>query len=331
MVDVGEGRLTYALDPADWDETKAGYLNLVKDLSWLNSKGMEHTTRDGHVLGYLVDIVVLDATDNEYAFIGAPNSWKMRNSFRKFHFHRHEMFRDAGITGDEIGKYGHTIRPYLEPNMVDVTVDAGSPTIYEEFNVLSPLQATDTNREWTYSSLASNPGWSDHQSIGDIVDDATSRKIALADEWKLTILGENNVDVETTGAKIQSYLTAGMIHSYNLDRMEVVTPRSDEVVSGPNNPLAALKFQGAAVGEVVDIAEEQEMERPPYDLVDSGDSIDGIVFDYTTTNSATLKVNYVRNVFVPAGILAFGCSETPTDEAIMTVHVKAIVECRDWV
>lgn len=155
--------------------------------------------------------------------------------------------------------------------------------------------------------------------------------MGLADEWKLTILGANQIQEETSQGRVQTWLTAGMVHSYNLDRMEVITPDVDEVITGPNNPLASLSFQGPASGEVVDIAEEQELENPPYDITDDGDSTKVIIFDYTSTDGNTLRINYLRNVFVPAGILGIGATNTPSEDAVLTVHVKAIVECKDWV
>lgn len=155
MVDVGEGRLSYDISDLDGGHVSdLYYLNLTKDLSWLNSKNYEHTTRDGHVYGYLVDFTFVDQIDpdedwdsNEFFLAGAPNTWKMRNAFRKFHFHRLEMFKDVGVTREEMGKYGRTIRPYLSEGMVDITVDAGAPVVYSEHSVLSPIGATDANRE----------------------------------------------------------------------------------------------------------------------------------------------------------------------------------------
>ena len=319
-----EGNLTYTTTiPSD-----GNYVNLVKDMSWINSRNHQHTDNDGHVIGYWVDITFISEAAQNWSVVIAPNTWKMRNSFRKFHALRDHMFEEAGVTKKEMGKYGRTIRPYLEPNMVDVTVDAGSPTLYEENDVLVPIGCSDAKREWTYTSLASNPGWLEFESIGDIVDDASSRKIALADEWKLTICGENDVDAETV-AKVQSYLTAGMIHSYNLDRMEVVTPStSEQTITGPNNPLAALRFQGPASGEVVDIAEDQELEAPPYDFGDRGDSIEAILANYARTNSATLSISKMYNLFIPAGIFKLLSSESSTD-CLLHVDVKGWSYCKD--
>ena len=46
-------------------------------------------------------------------FNTAPNTWRMRNAFRKFHAYRELMFENAGVSKEERGRYGHTMRPYL--------------------------------------------------------------------------------------------------------------------------------------------------------------------------------------------------------------------------
>ena len=93
------------------------YINLTRDLSWMNSKNHEHTDRDGHVLGYICNVKIHSDTAAGMTFFTAPNSWKMRNSFRKWHAYRDMMFKDAGVTESEKGRYGKTIRPYLDTGM----------------------------------------------------------------------------------------------------------------------------------------------------------------------------------------------------------------------
>ncbi len=322
---ASEGRLLYS---ETLNRNDSYYLNLVKDMSWLNSRNHQHTDKDGHVIGYWVDLTISLDEASAWTFSTAPNTWKMRNSFRKFHALRDHMFREAGVTKSEMGKYGRTIRPYLEPGMVEVTDDAGSPVVYEEKNVLSPAQANDAKREWTYTSLASNPGWLEEETIQDISGQA--KGMSLADEWKLTITGENNPQSNTDDGVLM-YYSAGMIHSYNLDRMEVVTPDAEEVISGPNNPLASLRFQGPASGEVVDIAEDQELEAPPYDITDAGDSIEIVFADLARTNNATLSIVKVRNLFVPAGILrvAMGNTASGTASPSILAEVKGWSYCKD--
>ncbi len=316
-----EGNLTYT-----GFQGTGKYINLTKDLSWVNSRNHQHTDNDGHVVGYWCDVTIVSETAANWSIITAPNTWKMRNSFRKFHAYRDHMFKEAGVSKSEMGRYGRTIRPYLEPGMYTTTVDAGAPVVYDENDVLVPLGCTDNEREWTYSSLASNPGWLEYESIDDT---QTGTTIGLADEWKLTICGENAVQ-EETGARVQSYFTAGMIHSYNLDRMEVVTPDTNEVIVGPNNPLAALRFQGPASGEVIDITEDQELEAPPYDIRDDGNSIATLLSELGRTNSATLSFLRLKNVFIPAGIFQLGSNVSiSADGALVHVDVKGWSYCKD--
>jgi len=316
-----EGNLTYT-----GYQGSGKYINLTKDLSWVNSRNHQHTDKDGHVVGYWCDVTIVSEIAANWSIITAPNTWKMRNSFRKFHAYRDHMFKEAGVSKSEMGRYGRTIRPFLETEMYD-TEEVGGITIYSENDVLTPLGCTDANREWTYTSLASNPGWLEQDSIADISGDTT---MGLSDEWKLTICDSNVIDEQTTAGKVQSYLSAGMIHSYNLDRMEVVTPDEDEVIVGPNNPLAALRFQGPAVGEVLDIAEDQELEAPPYDITDAGDSISVLLSELGRTNSATLSFLRMRNVFIPAGIFKLGTNTSlSADDALVLVDVKGWSYCKD--
>ena len=310
----GETRLAYSEVIAT---AKSHYINLTKDLSWMNSRGMEHTDREGNVVGYIVDLTIVMDAATTWILGGAPNTWKMRNSFRKWHFARLEMFRNAGVTKSEMGKYGQTIRPFLEQNMVDYT-SLSAPV---EKETLVPLGCTDAARTWTYSDVVTSPGWQ--------VSETGSGGLSLVDGFKLTICDENKVEDTAAGGTTDKFSTAGMIHSYNIDRMEVVTPLSHETIVGENNPLAALRSQTITVGEVTDVAQDQELEAPPYDLSDSGDSTSKIFIDFMNSNTATLQVARVYNLFVPAGILSLshgaGENRTPT----ILVDVKGSVLCKD--
>ena len=309
-----EGSLTYGSAIA---KSKTHYLNLVKDMSWLNSRNHDHTDRDGNVVGYWVDLTIVLEDSAPWIIGGAPNTWKMRNSFRKFHFARNHMFREAGVTKSEMGKYGRTIRPFLEQNMVDYT-DLDNP---KEANTLVPIGCTDGQREWTYTDLGASPAWE--------ITETGSGGMSLVDKFKLTICDSNKVEATATGGTTTKYSTAGMIHSYNLDRMEVVTPVAEETISGPNNPLAQLATQSVTSGAIVDIAEDQELEAPPYDLRDDGDSINKVFLDYMNTNASTLQVVRVRNLFVPAGILSVFQSSDASVTPTIFVDVKGWSYCKD--
>ena len=309
-----EGQLFYDVTPGG--TTQTAFINLNRDLSALNSKNFEHTSRDGHVKGFMCNIALVGSSSQQFTFITAPNTWKFRNSFRKFHAYRNLMFANAGVTKEERGRYGHTIRPYLNGAHYDAANGLSSN------KVLSPSSDSGIldGGEWTHSKFATVPLYEQSMKMGDST-------LYVADEWPVTILDQNSVEIaedKTSG----NFKTVGMIHSYNLDRQDVVTPTTEgETISGPENPLAALIASGnQAAGEILEITEEQELEKPPYDMLDGGDSVEGIraqVMKVPTT------LGIVRtNVFVPAGILEINMTGANADYDLY-IDVIAEVLCKD--
>ena len=289
------------------------YYNLVRDLSWMNSKNHEHSDRDGHVLGYLVNVKVMGESSNGLSFVTAPNTWKMRNAFRKWHAYRNMMLEDAGVTEEEKGRYGKTIRPYLDHFMPSGNVK--DPSGWD---------LTSQTQEWTYTRIAATPGF-DADAVG------TEGQSAV-DTYSLNICGPNQVDATTT-LGTEYYDEVGMIHSYNQDRQEVTVPSGDETIAGHNNPLALLRYKGNAGGEVMDIVEEQEEELPPYDTVDSGWSTVPATADIMRINpgyDGTSSVPVIRTttLFVPAGLLAI-TAENEDPNALVFCDVVGTVLCKD--
>ena len=283
----------------------------------MNSKNHEHTDRDGHVLGYICNIKIHSDNASSVAFSTAPNTWKMRNAFRKWHAYRDLMFSEAGVTEEEKGRYGKTIRPYLDQSM------KGSTRIQDP----AGWDLTTQTQEWSYSQIAAAPGF----------DAAGSEPYAArpVDVYDLHICGENQV--EATSAEGTQYFSAvGMIHSYNQDRMEVVTPAFAEVIEGPNNPLALLR-QGGSVsgGEVMSVVADQELEAPPYDITDNGISIERVIADIMQINpgydgTASVPVLKTTQIFVPAGLLLVTTGGTgDLSDALMLIDVVGIVRCKD--
>jgi len=299
------------------------YFNLVRDSSQVESKNHEHTDRKGHVKGYIISYEVVASSGQLLNLITPANSWKMRNSFRKFHAYRNIMFENAGITDQEKGMYGHTIRPYLDNNhrLEEAKTSSADIGVLGNWDgAEDPVTSRQlTGGEWTYSELATVPLYEfDGPQMKDSV-------LKVADEWPVMICGENvagTAESKTSG----QYACVGMIHSYNLDRMEVVTPGAESTVAGPANPLAALMASGnQAAGEILDIAEEQERELPPYDFVDAGDSVFAVT---ASTVKTPTTVGVVRgSCFVPAGILAI--YQSLDADYLLNVTVEAIVLCKD--
>lgn len=278
---------------------------------------MEHSDRDGNVYTYICNVKIHGTTKNTIALGSAPNSWKMRNSFRKWHAYRDMMFKDAGVSESEKGRYGKTIRPYLEPGMH--TSSLVRDPVGWDVSGTPPAQT----QEWTYTEIAAAPGF-DADAVG-------TEGEAAVDVYELNICGVNQSTATTLGTEY--YTEVGMIHSYNQDRQEVplldLEP-SDTFVSGHNNPLALLRFKGTAGGEVMDIVEDQEREAPPYDITDDGASTLTNVGDIIQINpgydgSNSIPVLRTAQVMVHGGILKLNCGVTDNDATILIEVVGRVL------
>ena len=310
-----EGNLLYAGLDANYN-----YFNIGRDLATINAKNEEVVDRDGHVAGYICNIRVAAGSNATISFITAPNTWKMRNAVRKTHFLREAMFRDAGITESEMGKYGKTLRPHLTTAQV-------SDTVYKDPYFLRPANdspgaagtgAAYAGGDWTYTTLASSPSW-DNTPLVDHTD------LPLADTYTLALCGVNRQQADDGG--IKSWNSIGLIHSYNIDRMEQVPDATaDTAISGLNNPFAMLKSQSVVSGEVAEIAEDQQLEAPPYDIDDDGDSVE-LLYNTAVIMNSTESVRQM-SLFVPAGLFAM-ITNTELSGAVVTVDVVGKVLCKD--
>ncbi|AXQ65448.1 MAG: hypothetical protein [Circular genetic element sp.] len=312
-----ENDLYYQNAPLGGVSNQQFYLNIARDLSRINSKNEEVTTRDGHVYGYLCNFKVSTADETIFRLFTAPNSWKMRNAFRKFHAYRDLMFDQAGIDKSEMGKYGRTIRPYLDIG----DASGGFVATAKYMDSSDPSGATSEGEydvgEWTHTQLATTPIYTQMATI--------EPEVPWADNFDLHICEENQVSLNTT-RQSGYYTSVGMIHSYNLDRMEVVTPTTAETLSGPTNPLAALIASGnQATGEVIEIAKDQELETPPYDIADDGDSIQCSQAEFGVMRSTGGTFSF--NAFLPAGLARVNLSADV--DCVMQVEVLGRVLCKD--
>ena len=276
------------------------------------------TTRDGHVYAYICDITIVSDVSASVNLFTAPNTWKMRNSFRKWHAYRDMMFSEAGVTDSEKGRYGKTIRPHLNNAMKDATLK--TPVVVDGVG-------TPTLGDWTYTEIAATPGF-DEAAIG-------TEGGTIVDTYDLSICGLNTVS-STTALGTERYSNVGMIHSYNQDRMEVVTPSAGEAIEGQNNPLALLRYKGTSAGEVMDIVHDQETEFPPYDIRDNGDSVYPVyealaqISPGWNGTSSIPSVKVLRNVLVPAGVCLLTASAAGSASA-SAIQIKCVgkVLCKD--
>jgi len=290
------------------------WFNIARDYAALNAKNEEVTTRDGHVYGYLCNLTLAGTGPSIISIVGAPNTWKMRNSVRKAHFLREAMFKDAGVTKSEIGTYARTIRPHLTTDMV-------TDGTYATPSFARPGGSGGTTiagGEWSYTTLASSPSWDNTPLV-----DHTA--LPLADTYTLAICGPNVEQADAGG--IKSWSTIGLVNSYNIDRMEMIPDATtDTSIVGTNNPFSMLKSQSVVSGEVGEIAKEQELEAPPYDVADNGDSME---VDYKAVSqlNSTMSVRKFQ-IFLPAGLMAIYSSAAMAG-SLLNIEVVAKVLCKD--
>lgn len=296
------------------------YLNVARDLSRVNSKNEEVTTRDGHVFGYLLKVKVATTGGDGLSVSTAPNTWRMRNAFRKWHAYRDMMFEEQGIEGDEIGRYGKTIRPLLDALHVGTNQD----TLVAQ-TTPSQVAATGENNwynlgEWTYSNIAVTPVYSD----GPV---PSTTPEPWADSFVLQICEETKEELPSTGESSGTYSRVGMIHAYNQDRMELPDIFAEEALTSPNNPLAQIRSNGnQAAGAVLDIAIDQELEEPPYDRLPDGMSIQTALQGFSALPSTGGTASFV--VFAPAGLLRLNLTNK---NVLASVEVEVLdkVLCKD--
>ena len=175
------------------------YYNLCRDLSWMNSKNHEHSDRDGHVVGYICNVKVMGDASNLISslphLIRGNCVTVLENGT---HIENLCLLKLVLQNQKKKGRYGKTIRPYLDDSMIGGTIK--DPTGWNVSGT-PPVQT----QEWTYTQIAAAPGF-DQNAVG-------TEGAAAVDVYELTLCGLNQSTATTLGT--QYYTSVGMIHSYN--------------------------------------------------------------------------------------------------------------------
>jgi len=295
-----EGNLTYnfaAGTPAGTTEV----INLCKDLSGLTAKGHSSTKRDGTMLTYIVDVELMATTTSAVGIFTAPETWKLKNAFKKWHELRHFMFKESGLSRKEIGRYAHEIRPYFGP-------------AHEAFKRPSSALIWDAGNEDWDTDLPPTTG-GDWTTTTIAIETDESGPVDV-DTFDLHLVGPH------LGAE-QAWTSVGMIMGYNADRSQSSRDPLNPV-SYRDNPLAFLKGRSESVKEVLDIMTAEVADGPPYDIAIAGDSVNPVLAGTAMSSSTGAGRVTVYGVRVPAGLLALSLSAA----AIINVRVKRIEESR---
>lgn len=251
-------------------------VNIPKDLSILNRRGYDNTTRKGVPLMYRVAATVypsgLDGSGyvtsvssdvrSTVKFVGCQSNWVYRNAAVKWHAAREKMFRDAGVRKKDRGAYSHTIR-------------YNYATQAESF--AAPVDGNGdafTGGTWDTSDIS----WEGDQDFG------------------LILVG--NGDDQETNAFSGNILHIG--HSYLLSRPNQLSDTNLEMEEGPakfsvlNSLLSPDSHADTGIQDDVIEEARNAQDNPPYEVINLDDSGD-------VQNDITESVELGRLVLLPQG------------------------------
>ena len=326
---MAEDTLLYKQSSNGWrnplgDTGRTGFINLVKDYSALNRKNMRHTDNKGYPLVYYVQVEAIGDTDNNHTaeIFTAPETWVLKNSVRKWHAARNMMLERVGQLG-QIGEYGKTIRPYLSVAHATLGLDVmpingklnyettytggGDTPSYSEATSAAVVGTSMNGGEWTYTEIAAT-------------SDSEADSYSMPDRYHLVLTGDHNSDVGLESGGLGSdtanrrYFThVSMMRSYLESRRNASTviqgTDGGGTIQAEPNPLVNLMADSSSVGEVKEIIQEIQREKPPYDNFTStdtnaltgNDALDLVSKCLLSTSTSYLKDSDV--IRVPMGLL----------------------------
>jgi len=295
---------------------RTGFLNLVSDYAALNRKNMRHTDNKGYPLCYVVEVEAIGETANAHTveIFTAPETWVLKNAVRKWHAARNMMLERVGQLG-QIGEYGKTIRPYLSVNHATLGLDArptlgklnyettytggGDSPSYSEATSAALVDTGMNKGEWTYTEIG---------STADSEDDT----YGMPDRYHLVLAGDHSTDDGEAGSR-HGYQYVSMMRSYLESRRSassiIQTTDGGGTIQAEPNPLVNLMSDRISVGEVKEIVQDIQREKPPYDAFTATDSnalatndaLDLVSKCLLSTTTSYLKDKEV--IRVPMGLL----------------------------
>lgn len=282
-----ENRLQYNLTSVGHEN----WLNLGKDLSSINQRGYGATDKSGHLLTYVCDFEFLTTGTNAIHIRTAPETWRAKSSFKKWHALREFMYRSTGIKKSERGRYAGILRPYFDP-------------IHQAFDqyTLAPQQVTldlaGDASEWSYEDESAIPAgdWTYSSIVVDTNPDGGASE--ETDRFSLHILGSSVNNLTGQLGADQNWDSVGMIHSFNQDRV-MPSADPDNFVAAKDNPLALLKGRSDTSYETAEIAEEEAVDGPPY-AIDGG--TESVLGGYLETTATGQQITRAYGVRIPAGL-----------------------------
>jgi hypothetical protein len=301
VIEGGEtGALGFPGETSEDAFATRNYLNLPRDFSAVNRKGMHMTSAKGVPLLYHCRLTflrpVIDDSDvvTYFQALGAQNNWVTRNASVKLHHAREQMFKNAGIRKSERGRYDKTLR---------LNFDAASQT-------------------WTLPYL--NDGTSTFTDIGEW----DVSKIAIDDDTDLipTLFGA----VANEEASINA-ATFNIQNAYLNSRRAVVEDAGEDESSAPHSIIRSMFNVEDATDDELQAIADANQDATPYDH-------DGIAGSFTSQSLLGLgavgavggAVMAVMDVDVPFGIMGINVIKATIDgstsamDGVPILHVELL-------
>ena len=296
---------------------RVGFGNLARDYAALNRKNMRHTDNKGYPLCYVVEIEAIGKTDqaHQIEIFTAPETWVLKNAVRKWHAARNQMLERVDQLG-KVGEYGKTIRPYLTvanatqgyitPTLgkanheTTYTGGGGSPS-YSEATSAAVTGTTMNLGEWTHTQIAASTDHED-QAAGNYP----------VDTYNLVLTGDHNANEGSDNSGARQFSHVSMMRSYLESRRNaaaiIQTTDGQGTIQAEPNPLINLMSDRPSVGEVKEIVQDMQREKPPYDLftatsdnaLSTNDSLDLVNKCLLSTTTSYLKDKEV--IRIPMGL-----------------------------
>jgi hypothetical protein len=299
---------------------RVGFGNLVKDYAALNRKNMRHTDNKGYPLCYVVEVEAIGDPGQalEVEIFTAPETWVLKNAVRKWHMARNQMLERVGALGT-VGEYAKTIRPYLtvahathgdirpalgRANHTSTLANAGTST-QTESSQAAVSERTMSGGEWTYTQIAATA-------------DSEAEQAARTDQYHLVLTGDHDSDDGNDGTSegaplgTRVFTHVSMMRSYLESRRNassiIQTADGGGTIQDEPNPLVNLMSDSISVGEVKEIVQDLQREKPPYEsfstsannALSGNDALDLVTSCFLSTSTSYLKDKEV--IRIPMGL-----------------------------
>jgi hypothetical protein len=282
-------------DGSSSEQTETFVINWARMMSSINRRTFHNVDDQGNAQLYHVGMKVYGNCLVHSTV--APNTYYTRKAIKAWSDARFEMFERAGISKNELGAYGKTLRPYLNVNHENATHTELDTESSAGLFLLPNFQGA----EWTYSKAATSTPMEEKSSTALQATD-------LVDMYTWTLL-DSSVTEPTSGTGTgyddsspatdqDSYVSVGMIESWLDSIKKRAIPGSDSRVDA-DNPLLQLVADSAASEEILELADDAQAEARPWDI-DSSQYSSGVTGHYCVAVNGESSTD---EALVPCGLM----------------------------